>query len=223
MYLKKYQGARRPLLRSFLLLSLFLLALSVYCSNVAYGQTALSDNELLRLEGGEVLLSSNIEGCKMPLVQGKILINTRPDKVWSIVVNPAEVAGKIQKHIKKFRFLKDTPHNSVLDCQVEVASFLPRFNYVVESSYEPCKRIEFWRVGGALKDFHGYWLFEPRDNGSKTLVTYAMYLDPGFFVPQWIIRQGLRRELPETLGGIRARAVEIDTRAHAHALVHHQS
>jgi hypothetical protein len=220
MYLKKYQGALRPLSGAFLL---FALLLSAVLSQAVFAQTALSDIELQRLEEGEVLLSSNVEGCKLPLVQGKILIKSKPDKVWSIVVNPAEVAGKIQKHIKKFRFLRDTPHNSVLDCQVEVASFLPRFNYVVESSYEPCKRIEFWRVGGALRDFRGYWLFEPRDNGSKTLVTYAMYLDPGFFVPQWIIKQGLRRELPETLGGIRARVVEIDTRAHAHALVHHSS
>jgi hypothetical protein len=37
-----------------------------------------------------------------------------------------------------------------------------------------------------------------------------MFIDPGFFVPQWIMRQGLRRELPVTLNGIRDRALELE-------------
>lgn len=217
MYLKKYQGDRRPIAAA---IALFMvLACSLIICRPALSEQALAPGELERLEAGEVLLNSNIEGNKLPLVQGKILIKCHPDKVWNIIANPSE-ATKLQKHIKKYRFLKDTPRNSILDCQVEVATFLPRFNYVVESNYEPFKRIEFWRVGGVLKDFRGYWLLEARDNGSKTLLTYAMYLDPGFFVPQWIIRQGLKRELPETLDGIRCRVSEIEIEAN-NALAHH--
>ncbi len=214
MYLKKHQRLVPPVTLIVALLTVFLLSCAA-----AWCESTLSAGDLQRLEAGEVLLDSDVQGSKLPLVQGKILIKSRPDAVWSIVVNPAEVAGKIQKHIKNFRFLRDTPQDSILDCQVEMASFLPRFNYVVESTYEPCKRIEFWRVGGALRDFRGYWLFEPRDHGSKTLVTYAMYLDPGFFVPQWIIRQGLKRELPGTLDGIRSRVVEVEVQANT-AIVH---
>lgn len=215
--MKKHQGTRRPVSAGLALLAVAILSL-VGCLP-ATSESVLKSGELERLEAGEVILDSCVKGSKLPLVQGKILIKSRPDRVWGIVINPREFAGKIQKHVRNFHFLKDTPRNSVLDCQVEVAAFLPRFNYVVESDYEPCKRIDFRRVGGALKDFRGYWLFEPRDNGSKTLVTYAMYLDPGFFVPQWIIRQGLKRELPETLDGIRSRAAELDIESNR-ALAH---
>jgi hypothetical protein len=208
MYLKKHQGAISPVGG----IIVFFLLLAVTFCPAAFSETALSAADVKKLEAGEVLMDSTVEGSKLPFVQGKILIHSHPDKIWNIIANPLE-ATKTQKHIKKYRFLKDTPSNSVLDCQVEVASFLPRFNYVVESNYDPFRRIEFWRVGGALKDFRGYWLLEPRDNGTKTLLTYAMYLDPGFFVPQWIIRQGLRRELPETLDGIRARVIEIEVQA----------
>lgn len=217
MYLKKNQRHGSHVIRASA--CFFALAISILSCRPALSESILTSNEVERLEAGEVLLDSNVQGSKLPLVKGKILIKLAADKVWNIVANPIE-STKIQKHIKRFHFLKDTPSNSILDCQVEVASFLPRFNYVVESVYEPFKRIEFWRVGGGLKDFRGYWLFEPRDHGNKTLVTYAMYLDPGFFVPQWIIKQGLKRELPETLDGIRSRAEELEAETHR-AVAHH--
>src|SRR5271170_4485073 len=167
MYLKKHHGAHGPVEKSFVLL--FALAVSFAACLPGLCEPAVTEQDLQRLESGEVLLDSMVKGSKLPLVQGKILIKSHPDKVWNIIANPNE-ATKLQKHIKSYHYLKDTPRNSILDCQVEIAAFLPKFNYVVESTYEPGKRIEFWRVGGVLKDFHGYWLLESRDNGKKTLL-----------------------------------------------------
>jgi len=202
----------------------FLIAVCLSAGGAVQGQSRLPVTvaEMLRLEKGEILLTGSIDASQSGMVEGRILIPASPERVWSVVVNPNEFANKIQKHLRTVRVVRENPKTSVLDCQVEVISFLPRINYVVESFYEPCRKIDFRRVGGSLRDFRGQWLLEPADNGRKTLVTYAMYIDPGFFVPQWIMRAGLRRELPQTLSGIKDRVNQLEMQTAA-APVHSHS
>lgn len=222
MSLKKYHSGRafrRLALGALSLVLLFLVAGQPLVASRELTGPVLTREQERRLECGEVLLGGNVERRQCGMVEGKILINSRPDRVWSIVIDPLEFANKIQKHLRQVRIVKRTARTSLQECQVEVAAFFPRIRYEVESFYEPCKRIDFRRVGGMIKDFYGYWLLEPRDNGKKTLVTYAMFIDPGFFVPQWIMRQGLRRELPVTLNGIRDRALELETKQGETALL----
>jgi Polyketide cyclase / dehydrase and lipid transport len=79
---------------------------------------------------------------------------------------------------------------------------------VVESLYKPGEKIEFHRADGeaqSLKDFNGSWEIRSLDNGTKSALTYSMYMDPGFFVPQWLIREGVKGELPRTLSAIKKR------------------
>ena len=206
MSLKKYHGSLRRLV-------LRILPLLTVCFSVAapgWSSPLLSPEQEGRLGAGEVLLDGSIDHHRSGVVEGKILINSSPERVWSIVINPFEFANKIQKHLRRVRFVEQTGRTSIQECQLEVAAFFPRITYQVESNYDPVKRIDFRRVGGMIKNFHGYWLFEPREHGTKTLVTYAMFIDPGFFVPQWIMRHGLRQELPQTLHGIRQRAIELE-------------
>jgi len=215
--LKKYHfgGALPRLVLRTVPLLLVCLSLAV----PAWCLPPLTSDQEYRLTAGEVLLDGSLDHLRTGVVEGKILINSCPDRVWSIVVNPLEFANKIQKHLRRVRFIQQSVNSSVQECEIEVAAFFPRITYRVESSYDPVKRIDFRRVGGMIKNFHGHWLLEPRDNGTKTLVTYAMYIDPGFFVPQWIMRQGLRRELPQTLTGIRNRAHQLE-RESTTAMVH---
>jgi len=86
--------------------------------------------------------------------------------------------------------------------------FLPQLSYTVESRYEKTEKgghIEFRRVGGMIRDFRGYWDMASADGGTKTELTYSMYIDPGFFVPQFIVREGVKGELPRTLTALRKR------------------
>ena len=39
-----------------------------------------------------------------------------------------------------------------------------------------------------------------------------MFMDPGFFVPQWLIREGVKNELPRTLSLIKKRVDAIRTK-----------
>jgi hypothetical protein len=37
------------------------------------------------------------------------------------------------------------------------------------------------------------------------VVEYEMYLDPGFWIPQWLVTRTLRKDLPAALSGLRER------------------
>lgn len=163
-----------------------------------------------KLEAGEVVVGiRNVGSTKY--VTGQVLINQAPDKVWPVMVNPFEFQGKISPRMKHVEVLKDKEDASVL--KVTMNTFpIPDLVYTVESKYERndvSARIEFWRVGGSLKDFRGSWEMSPADHGKKTCLTYSMYVDPGFFVPQWIMREAVKGELPRTLIGLRNRVSDV--------------
>jgi hypothetical protein len=148
-------------------------------------------------------------------VVGKVLINEPPQKVWPVITNPYEFLGKISPRMRQVNVLVDKTNYSLLKCCIHIGFFIPDINYVVASQYLPVQRIFFKRVGGDLKDFRGMWDMEPSCDGAKTILVYSMYIDPGIPVPQWIIREGVKGELPRFLMAVRERvkSVYIDHKA----------
>jgi carbon monoxide dehydrogenase subunit G len=170
---------------------------------------AAENLELQQLEKGQVVVGLKDVG-NTKYVTGKILINEPPEKVWPIMVNPFEFQGKISPRTKKVEVFTDEANLSVMKMTMDTSPvpFLPQMSYTVESRYEQSDkggRIEFRRIAGVVKDFRGCWDMAPADGGTKTELTYSMYIDPGFFVPQWIVREGVKGELPRTLSALRDR------------------
>ncbi len=164
---------------------------------------------LEKLGRGEVVVGLKGIGAQK-YVTGRIIIDQSPDKVWPIMVNPFEFAGRIAPRVKRVEVVTDQANFSVLKMTLDTAPipFMPQMAYTVESRYEQTEkggRIEFKRIGGTLKDFRGYWDMSPADGGTKTALTYSMFIDPGFFVPQWAVREGVKNELPRTLLALKKR------------------
>jgi len=187
------------------------------------------------LEKGEVVVGlKNVGATKF--VTGKIIINQPPDKVWPIMVNPFEFQGKISPRVKKVEVFTDEANLSVMKMTMDTSPipFLPQLTYTVESRYQQNERggrIEFHRIAGMVRDFRGYWDMAPACGGTKTELTYSMYVDPGFFLPQWIVREGVKGELPRTLSALRKRITGVyegEERLEKHTIVaanpyaHHQ-
>jgi hypothetical protein len=156
-----------------------------------------------RLQRGEVVVGLKDEG-GTKFVTGSVLIDEPPDKVWPVMTNPFEFRRGISPRMREVEILKDQANCSVLKVTLDVM-LIPHFTYTVESTYTNNERVDFKRVGGILKDFRGSWQMNPTHNGAQTDVTYCMYVDPGFPVPQWIIREGVKTELPRTLMALRKR------------------
>lgn len=163
-----------------------------------------------KLASGQVVVGLE-EQERTKFVFGRIWIDEPPFKVWRILVNPFEFEGKICPRIKRVEVLVDRIDTSVLKCSVEVCWLVPSITYVVESRYLPCGRIEFRRLSGLPREFKGYWQTRPVAGGTRTEVTYCLYVNPGIPVPQWIIREGVKVELPRVLAGLKQRVKAVYT------------
>ncbi|HEY9772253.1 MAG TPA: hypothetical protein V6C81_00430 [Planktothrix sp.] len=161
-----------------------------------------------RLRKGEVVVDL-VEDDHTKFVVGKILINQPPAVVWPILVNPFEFSGKICPRMKRLDVLVDQVETSVLRCTMTICFPFPTVSYTVESKYSNENVVEFKRLDGFLKDFRGCWVLRSRDNGNATEVCYSMFVDPGIPIPKWMVREGVKSELPKTLLGLRNRVDEI--------------
>jgi hypothetical protein len=173
---------------------------------------ARDDSEQARLDRGEVTIESRkIDG--VTYVCAKEIIDEPPSHVWPIMTNPFEFEGKISPRMKSVEVLVDKTDLSILKCNINIGIlfFVPSITYTVESRYDSFERITFKRLDGDLRDFRGFWEVKPVAGGKKTELTYSMYIDPGFPVPQWIIREGVKMELPRTLVALRQRVKDVYT------------
>jgi len=156
------------------------------------------------LRRGEVVVDMQEKG-HIKYVVGHIWINQPPSVVWPVLVNPFEFQGKIMSRLKEVEVLQDLPELSVLKCKIDIGLFMPKITYTVESRYKAPGQVDFQRRAGILKDFRGTWTIVPVDGGSSSEVSYSMFVDPGIPIPHWIVREGVKAELPNTLKGVRAR------------------
>ena len=166
-----------------------------------------------RLDKGEVVVGLKEIG-KKKFVTGRVWIPYSLDKVWPIMVNPYEFKSNISPGMRDLEVITDTANMSVLKVTAKypIPLPIPPISYTVQSNYSHSpdnSLVEFKRVGGALKDFHGFWRAKSICHGTKTEIFYSMYIEPGFFVPQWIIRRGVSGQLPDTLNSLRKRIKSI--------------
>jgi len=166
-----------------------------------------SANVQEQLEHGDVVVGLKDIG-NTKYVTARVLINAPPDQVWPIMVNPFEFAGKISPRMKTVEVVADQSNRSVLRFTID-AILIPHFTYTVESLYDNRESIKFHSVAGMLKDCRGSWVMTPSAGGDKTELAYCMYVDPGFPVPQWMIREAVKGELPKTLAALRERVQTI--------------
>ncbi len=194
-----------PLQKCVALLAAFFMVMltTLFPIGAAYAAKPLTDAE--KLAKGEVVVGLRNVG-NTRYVTGTILIDHPPDQVWPVMVNPFEFQGKISPRMKTVDVMLDKEDESIMKVTLDIGIFIPNFTYTVDSKYtRKDGLISFKRLGGTLKDFSGTWEMKPSDNGSKTELTYTMFVDPGFFVPQWIMREGVKVELPTTLTALRKR------------------
>ena len=82
---------------------------------------------------------------------------------------------------------------------------LPAIHSEFRSDYVLHRSIRFRRTGGSFKLLEGQWTFEPLANGG-TRLKYEARVDPGFPVPDAMVRQAVKSDLPRTLKAIRDEA-----------------
>lgn len=135
-------------------------------------------------------------------VEAKILIPMPPEKIWPVVSNPQQLMREERK-VKKIRTVSKATNSQEVEYTVALSQLLPTFNYTLRLENKQPNVIEFRRLSGSFKDFQGSWKLTPVDGGKKTVLTYSLAIDPGFFAPKFLVLQAIKSDLPSMMKNVK--------------------
>lgn len=165
---------------------------------------SLSPQTRGRLASGEPLVLAP-EGTARWIRAG-VMVNAAPREVWEVMVDCSR-ASEFVPGLESCRILEVAGKTVLVEHRARPFRFLPEVTYVFREDREPFRSLRFRRVSGDLKELEGRWDLEPR-SAERTVVWYTVYLEPGFLVPEWLVRRALTRELPELLRALERRVEE---------------
>lgn len=139
-----------------------------------------------------------------------VRIHARREVVWSLITSCAE-ALRLVPGLVACDVLETAPDRSWQRIRhvIDYSWYVPKLTYEIRASYERPTRVSIERVSGDLRVLTGSWVLQ--SDGEDTIAHYAVDLAPGFWVPQWMVRAALRRDLPKMLRALRARAEAVRT------------
>ena len=125
--------------------------------------------------------------------------------VWSLITSCPE-ALHLVPGLVSCDVLETAPDRSWQRIRhvMDYSWYLPKLTYEFRASYDRSSRVSIERLSGDLRVLRGSWALQ--SDGADTIAHYAVDLAPGFWVPRWIVRAALRRDLPRMLRALRARA-----------------
>lgn len=164
--------------------------------------SAMAAEDWQILNQGKVVIKQSTPANTAPSVEAQILIPKPPQKVWSVVADPERLMRQEQK-VKKVKVLSRSGNSQNVEFSVLMTHLLPPFNYVLQQDLSPPSLLRFHRVSGSFKDIQGAWRLIPVENGSKTVLSYTLKLDPGPLVPKGMLINAVKADLPTMMQNAR--------------------
>jgi ribosome-associated toxin RatA of RatAB toxin-antitoxin module len=134
-----------------------------------------------------------------------IRIHARRQVVWSLITSCAEELNLVPGLVG-CEVLETSPDglSQRIRHEMNYSWYLPRLTFEVRASYDEPSRVSIERISGDLRVLRGSWRLQ--SDGDDTIAHYTVDLAPGFWVPHWMVRSALRRDLPKMLRALRIRA-----------------
>jgi hypothetical protein len=178
---------------------IFLLAGAVRAANLAQESAQHGDIDVaVSLDAAEQSGSAS----------ASVRIHARREVVWSLITSCIEalrlVPGLVACDVEE-----TAPDRSWQRIRhvVDYSWYTPKVTYEFRASYDQPKRVSIERISGGLRVLRGSWILQ--SDGDYTVAHYSVDLAPDFWVPQWIVRVALRRDLPKMLRALRSRAEQV--------------
>ena len=134
-----------------------------------------------------------------------VRIHAHREVVWSLITSCTE-ALHLVPGLVACEVMETAPDGSWQSIRhvMDYSWYTPKLHYEIRASYDRPSRVSIERISGDLRVLRGSWALQ--SDGEETVAHYAVDLAPGFWVPRWIVRAALRRDLPRMLRALRARA-----------------
>jgi len=167
-----------------------------------------------RLAAGEIVIRADVEpDAQRGRIAAAIRINAPPESIWSVLTD-CEHASAFVPGLKRCRLIEHAADGShdLIEHEVKYSWLMPTIRCVLRANYQRPLRLDFHRIDGDMREEEGSWRLERQAGSRATIVEYRLYVDPGFWIPQALVRHSLRVELPAALAALRSR-VEAAARA----------
>jgi hypothetical protein len=182
--------------RTLFALAIFLAACSSHAANLAAEAAA----------SGDIQVSVSLDPAEQSgSASATVTIHAPREVVWKLITSCPE-SLKMVPGLEVCNVLETAPDQSWQKIRhvMDYSWYVPKLTYVIRASYDPPSKVTIERVSGDLRTLRGSW--ELQDQGDYTIAHYSMDLAPGFWVPHWIVRSVLRKDLPKMLRALRSRA-----------------
>lgn len=142
-------------------------------------------------------------------VEAAIRIHAAARVIWPLITQ-CKYAAWLIPGLRRCRVLRMGPRDAwaIIEHEIKYSWFLPAVRSVFRAEFHPPREVDFHRVAGNLKYEVGSWKLLPSGIGATT-VDYRISLEPGFWVPRFLIRRFLYRKLPAALRALRRHARQI--------------
>jgi len=167
--------------------------------------SAFNEAQLSQLKDGKILVYvQRSERQQKGMVVALVLIDAPAETIWKIMTDcpgaPTFVPG-----LMACKVLDSGKNWEIIRHEIKWIWFFPRISYVFRADYQINRRIGFVRIKGDLREMKGSWRLFSLDEAAQTIVRYEVYLDPSFFIPQWLVERSLMTDLPEMLDALRTK------------------
>jgi polyketide cyclase/dehydrase/lipid transport protein len=182
--------------RTSLLLVLIFTACSASSANLAQEASQNGDIEVtVSLDPAEQSGSAN----------ATVRIHAPREVVWSLITSCPE-SLRMVPGLEVCDVLETAPDQSWQKIRhvMNYSWYVPKLTYVIRAEYDRPSKVTIERIAGDLRTLRGSW--ELKSDGSFTIAHYMVDLAPGFWIPHWVVRSALRKDLPKMLRALRARA-----------------
>jgi ribosome-associated toxin RatA of RatAB toxin-antitoxin module len=188
----------------------------LFAARVSGADFDLTSDELAALERGEIVLRApptnaserkRLAESERDVVRAAVRIAARPDVVFRVMIDCA-AALEYVPHLQRCEVLETAPDKSwqLIQQRLDYGWYTPALDYVFRAEYELNRAVSIRQVRGDFIANEGRWELEPASDGRTTLLRYRVRAVPPNFVPPWLQRRSMARELPNLLRGLRARA-----------------
>ncbi len=196
---------------------------SIIISGENESTLVFSESQLSQLKDGEILsYVLRSDGQQKGTVEAMILIEAPAKTIWNIMTD-CPGAPTFIPSLETCRILDSGKNWEIIRHEVKWIWFLPKISYVFRADYQINRRIDFVKIKGDLREMKGSWRLFPLDKTGQTIVRYEVYLDPSFFIPQWLVERSLMTDLPEMLTALRTKVRNSLVDQKRHGTIHNIS
>lgn len=197
--------SRLPPIRTLKLSRLFLASGLLWSPFDGAADWAFTDAQRTALERREILVDADVSREQnRGDVRAAVRIQAAAATIYAAMTD-CRAALEFVPHLKHCVVLETAPDRSwqLIEHVADLGWYLPSTRYVFRAEYDPMRSVRFHHISGDLRENDGLWELVGADGGAATIVTYRVRIVPRFYVPQWLIRSSLKRELPALLDALR--------------------